>query len=97
MKRGTRRLLGGLCIGSGLVLLLRGIALKNAIPYPLKEPMPVGAKPTGKLTRTTNGAHPDDATERLSYAVRDWVQVSLPDGQLDWIEIDRREEEGIPR
>jgi hypothetical protein len=85
-------------LGAGVYLYYRGYRLQHAEEAidklrsikPLKEPMPQGAVPTGRTKTTTDTSRPGDITQRVGYAIRDFGEIILPDGSLDWIEIDRR-------
>jgi hypothetical protein len=79
--------------GLGVLLLLGGAAYllsrQKATPqFVLVQPLPTGAKLTGKTTRTTNSGAPGQ-TEIVGYAIRDWAEYETPMGQKDWIEIRR--------
>jgi hypothetical protein len=78
-------------LGTGIYLIWRAKQIRDQyrIDVPLKTEAPAGSRPTGRTQRTTNSAEPGDTTERLSYGVREWVEVLLPDGTLDWLEVDR--------
>lgn len=85
------RLLPWVVLGVGSYMIWRSYQLKKAgtIDVPVKGEIPPGSQPTGRIQRTTNGNLPNDPTERLGYAVREFVEIMLPNGQLDWIEINR--------
>jgi hypothetical protein len=91
----TSKLLSWIALGGGAYLLYRAYQEHQAsLPpdVPIKGEIPPGSRPTGRTTRTTNGNAPDDPTERLAYMIRDWVEILMPDGQVQWFEVDRSTE-----
>lgn len=87
------RLLPWVVLGLGSYLIWKASKAKPVatIDVPINGEIPPGAQPTGRIQRTTNGNLPDDPTERLGYAVREFVEIMLPNGQLDWLEINREQ------
>ncbi len=87
-----------LLVGAGLYLIHRSRKLKaaevsNQPMVPVKGNLPPGTRPTGRVKRTTNTDKPGSEIERLAYEIRDWIEVMLPDGTFDWVQIDRAEME----
>ena len=85
------RLLPWVVLGIGSYMVWKSYQIKKAgnIDVPVKGEIPPGARPTGRVQRTTNGNVPGDLTERLGYAVREFVEIMLSDGTRDWVEVDR--------
>ena len=84
------KILPWVVLGIGGWMLYRAHQLRSKpINVPLKAEPPPGSRPTGRTQRTTNSNRPGDMTERLSYTVREFMEILMPDGSRDWFEIDR--------
>ena len=85
------RFLPWVVLGVGAYMIWQSYQIKKvgSIDVPVKGEIPPGSQPTGRIQRTTNGNVPGDLTERLAYAVREFVEIMLPSGKKEWVEIDR--------
>lgn len=75
---------GAVIVIGGAGFLLWKLSQKNQ-GITFAQPLPPGAKPTGKIQVTTHGGKPGEQV--VGWAKQTWAQVMYPSGQQDWVEI----------
>ena len=86
-----KNLLGLLLLGAAGVMvwhvLKRKLHPSGGLMVTLMQDLPAGAQLTGNIQSTTNTEPPDGSQEVLGFALKDWAEVIMPDGQHRWIEV----------
>jgi hypothetical protein len=73
-------------LGGGYLLYkVLGGTFTPQVPFRFREPLPEGARPTGRVKDTTSGAKPGQ--EFIGFARKTWAEIMKPDGSADWFEV----------